>query len=393
VSATGWRTAAQSEIKSIVDELTDALNFTVTFKRPPPQRDGTPGTPITMVVGDTATIVADFEAEPIYQFLVVALTGRPDSWALVQEQQRGVSIPHLELKLTFDVKNYAALVAQGPQQAAATAADQLLSQALLYSSVSKPLIDGYILVNQLAANFISGSGAFDKQLHDLPKQLTLVILSWLEGALGLERLFGLAQAFLKENQIKTRLSEALVTYVDPLVALPSAASKAAAIDGDMANVLEKIDVIVADPDMPPGAKSAVSQGRIKLAKLRLRLNTALNDYEGLRKEFAPPPSVVVASGDFDKIRPAVAGALGKLFASQAEVLTALNDTIVASLDAIDVVNAAGASDAQWLALLALAEVEQASISIIGDLVINIPHFRKCRQAFGPSSTPTAQPTR
>jgi hypothetical protein len=363
----GLRTAVQAEIKSIVEELTGALNFTVTFKRPLPLKDGTPGTPVTMTVGETTTVIADFEANPLYQFLVVALTGRPDTWAVVEGQQI--------LKLTFDVKNYASLSAQGASQAAATAADQLLNEALLYDSVSKPIIDGYILINQLAASFDGKSADFEKQLHDLPEQLTLVLLSWLEGALGLERLFGLTQAFLaNKDQIQALLKEALETYVDPLVSLPDATTRAADIDYLMAGVLAKINEVVADPAVLPGTKAAISQSRIKLAKLRLRLNAALDDYDGLRKQFTPPPSVIIMSGDFDKVRPAVAGALGKLFSLQMAALAALNDTIAASLDTIDDVLAAQPFDAQWLTLTVLAEVEQASIALIDGLVVNIAAF-------------------
>jgi hypothetical protein len=360
----GLRSATRDEIKRIVDEIAEALSFTVVFRR----RLRPNGTPyVEMIVGETTKEISDIEAEPLYQFMVVALVGRPDKSSLTEA--------HPELKLTFDIKNYAATGAQGANGAASAVADQLLSEALLYDSISKPLVSGYVLLNQLATTFVTRTADFDAQLHDLPKQLTTVLGSWLEGVLGFERLFGLSRAF-DRNKIETILKAALESYVDPLVVLPSVKVPEAAIDAEMAKVLEAIDALNLDPNLPPRTKAAIGQGRIKLAKLRLRLKSTLDDYESLRGQL-PKPSALVPSGssvDFDKVRTAIAGALGKLFASQLAVLISLNDTIAASLGAIASFPDDTLSTAGWQALLGLAKVEQASVDLVNQLVPNIVPF-------------------
>ena len=391
--------ALRNELKALRDELEDALVLRLRFEREveidPETELEQMASAISLVSASPEILVGQAPPFPVpatenvilYQFLVGALTGRPDTWAPVftptgvQGQPPHISGYYQEL--AFDLRTFK-ITTENVQQATEATADQLIEQVLLNDSLAKPLIDGYLVLANLVAGFEKDVGDFERQLRDLPRQLSEVLVAWLEGALGLQRLFALAKRF--EAEAKRHLVDALKKYVDPLVAgLPEVKGASNQIDTQFVQILEKIDLLVAKPEFPPGASAALSEGRVRLAKLRIRLDAALDDYEALRIQLnASPPSERVANTNVNnlaKVQAQLSGALGKFYASQSAALTALADTIDATLDMLETIAASAIADVEWLATRSLLiEIETASLRLI-ELIVLSPTYEAAVKDF------------
>ncbi|MER9611333.1 hypothetical protein NKI91_22190 [Mesorhizobium sp. M0312] len=357
------RDAVLAEIRSYVSELNAALIFSVTLQCD--LVDGKPGLNVTVIDPPNTDL-----QHTLYPFLIAILVGRPDNWQIVDGDGDQVG----RQVVRFDITKFGTL---DPTQALQVG-EQTLEHSLLNKSVTKPLIDGYVSLSRIAQTFEKDAGDIERHLRELPRQLTVALISWAVGVMGLERVYALAHEFLAEADPQGLLSDVLKTYADPLVKLPSFTTQADNVNLALGNVIDALDLVLDDPRVPPGMRSAISQARVRVAKLRQRLDATLDDFEVLRKEFAATaPSVIVKNAtpaSLAGVSANVAAALGKFTALQAVALEALKDTIAAAQEALTIVHDSAGNDVSWVVLQklagTLAAAEQSALRFVGSLIVD-----------------------
>ncbi|TPL20958.1 hypothetical protein FJ945_19630 [Mesorhizobium sp. B2-4-9] len=373
------RQIVKDEIAGLVADVAAQLTISVVFEReivPAPQTaklylyvDGVPKGEVSH---------PDPELHPLYQIMTVALTGRPDSWVPVDRPETGITRHYEQLELVFNPQDLISLNVKrenqsneaiaAAKQAASAAARQSLEEVLLYDDLAKPLLDGYLLLSNLIATLEDQAGEIEKQIRELPRQLAFALLTWVQGLLGYQRFFAVARSLLSkaDAELRALVISVFDAYVAPLLAkLPDTTTNAAAIDDTMAVALDRID------HFAPATKAVFEEERSKLAKLRVRLRTALSDYEELRQQLVDLKGAQVVA-NFDRSRVVLAQSLGKFFAAQAAVLTALRDTITTANDAIRRGKAIPPTNDEWLLLFSFGHVQQYALALLDGVLTSTP---------------------